>query len=323
MNSYYIHEENYAAEMKETVEPYLAARMRDFSYSGKDGAKIYAARYDADEPKGSIVLAHGFTESVEKYREMIYYFLNAGYSVAACDFRGHGRSAREVEHPRLTHIGKFETYVSDFSILCDKVEEQMPHPIFLFSHSMGGAVSSLLMEQRPSFFRAAVLSSPMIAPARYGLPYWVANLVTGLPRCLGLGKQMPGKISDHFDDGGYAAACGTSEARYRYYSDLRRADERFHTIHPTFSWTNEALHVTKKVLKKGEPEKIAAPVLLFSADGEEVVLVKEQKDFIARVPGGELCEVKDSKHEVYMSHDDVLFPYLEKILAFYEENLAK
>ena len=69
---------------------------------------------------------------------------------------------------------------------------------------------------------------------------------------------------------------------------------------------------------RGAPEAVKTPTLLFSADGEEVVLVPEQKTFISRLPSGEFCEVKDAKHEIYMSRDEVFYPYMDRVIDFFE-----
>ena len=324
MRDFYIRQEQYEREMHERVEPYLATHRQDFSVTAADGVRVCAAAYSATDPKGTVMMAHGFTESAVKYREMIYYFLRGGYSVVICDFRGHGKTAPRLDDPRLTHIEDFSLYVRDFLLLADRVRAEMSEPYFLFSHSMGGAVSALVMEERPDFFCRAALSSPMIAPARFGLPYGLAAAAVGIPCLLGLGKKTPSRLpsSGVFDDGGFAAACGTSEPRYAYYARYRLTDPRYQTIVPTFAWVREAFRVTKKILRRGAPESILTPVLLFSGDREDVVLTPEQEKFVSRLPHGERIVVAGAKHEVYMSRDEELFPYVEKILAFFDEGIA-
>ena len=57
-------EKEYDTVMKETVEPYLKKHRKSGYISSYDGiGKIHVMRYLAEEPKGVIVICHGYTES--------------------------------------------------------------------------------------------------------------------------------------------------------------------------------------------------------------------------------------------------------------------
>ena len=47
---------------------------------------------------------------------------------------------------------------------------------------------------------------------------------------------------------------------------------------------------------------------------------EEQEQFIARVKNGERIPVPGSRHEIYRSNDEVLFPWWHEVLAFLQEN---
>ena len=83
----------------------------------------------------------------------------------------------------------------------------------------------------------------------------------------------------------------------------------------------ESIGVTRRILAPGAPEKIACPVLLTSADHDGSVMPEPQKQFIARVPGGERIFVKDSRHEIFRSVNEVLFPWWHHVLEFFHDNL--
>ena len=77
-----IQEVKYDETMKTTVEPYLKQRcISGYTDSYDAVGKLHVLRYQADMPKGVIVICHGFTESYPKYDELVYYFLQAGYHV--------------------------------------------------------------------------------------------------------------------------------------------------------------------------------------------------------------------------------------------------
>ena len=108
-----IQENEYLDTMKNEVEPYLKAHCREGYIPGaediyheKNGiiGKIHVKRYLADDPKGVVVISHGFTEGAPKYEEMIYYFLQAGYHVYMPEHMGHGQSYRLTADPSLVYI---------------------------------------------------------------------------------------------------------------------------------------------------------------------------------------------------------------------------
>ena len=81
-----IQEDNFADIMKDEVEPYLYAHCRECYITGakeperrEKNGKLHVKFYETDRPKGVIIISHGFTEGAQKYDEMIYYFLKAGY----------------------------------------------------------------------------------------------------------------------------------------------------------------------------------------------------------------------------------------------------
>ena len=122
-----IQENEYLDTMKNEVEPYLKAHCREGYIPGaediyheKNGiiGKIHVKRYLADDPKGVVVISHGFTEGAPKYEEMIYYFLQAGYHVYMPEQMGHGQSYRLRADPSLVHIDIWKRYVRDFLKVC-------------------------------------------------------------------------------------------------------------------------------------------------------------------------------------------------------------
>ena len=76
---YYLPEAGYRKNMKKVVEPYLRKYRRCGSFTSFDGTQIFFVTYMQKEAKGSIVISHGFSEFAEKYNEMVFYFLQAGY----------------------------------------------------------------------------------------------------------------------------------------------------------------------------------------------------------------------------------------------------
>ena len=140
---------DYSRVMNDTVLPWLSARGCETSVLSADGHPLFCVSYEADNPVGTVVIVHGFTENAYKYAELIWSLLHLGFSVLAYDQRGHGRSWRADGIPDIsvTHVDHFSDYVEDLKTVCNAYKDKLPSPWFLFAHSMGGAVASLYLEQ--------------------------------------------------------------------------------------------------------------------------------------------------------------------------------
>ncbi len=311
-------EETLADALQKTVIPYLTQRRTAWNHTCADGTVLFCLRYDADAPRGSVVLLHGLGECTEKFLELCYYFLKDGLTVLIFDQRGHGRSTRKCERKTI-YVRRFSQYVSDLAeVLCDQ-EEHLPAPHYLFAHSMGGAVSALYLERHPAFFEKALLSSPMIAVKYRGIPRPLVRWMCAGAALLGAGKRRPFLLHPAREpqEEAFAYASGTSEARFDAYQQIKIAEPLYRNAKPSYSWTREALACTGQILARGAPERIRAEVLLLAAEQEHLVERAEQEQFIARVPHGTLVTVKDAKHELYYAHDAVLHPYLDTVLDFF------
>lgn len=314
----YIPESDYEYQMKNTVEPALAAVRQSGTFRVADGTELAVSLYPAEAPRGSVVIVHGFSETAEKYRELIWYFLNENYTVLAYDQRGHGRSTRTAPAD-VTHVTAFEDYVEDLHALLVAKAEELPRPRYLFSHSMGGAVGALFLITYPGFFEKAVLSSPMIAARHDGLGLHACRGICLF--CMKTGRAakrifVSGKTSDPTGETPETGA-SDSAARFEYYRQLRLTNPVLFGGAPTYNWTYASLGVTKKILKKGAPERVKIPVLLFSADNDTLVKRKPQQEFIRRVAHGTFV-TEPAKHEIYAAGDAVLYPYLDRIFNFYQ-----
>ena len=88
----FISQKEYEKKMQDVAEPFLKQRREDFWLERETGRKIHCVYYRADNARGIVIISHGFTETAEKYKENIYYFLQQNYSVYIPEHCGHGRS---------------------------------------------------------------------------------------------------------------------------------------------------------------------------------------------------------------------------------------
>lgn len=321
VTSVLLNEDNYADEMKNTAEPFLASLKTDGYFEGTGGAKIHYEAYKPENATAVMVISHGFTESAEKFREMSYYYAKAGYLVFAVDHRGHGYSHREnPQDPETVHIDDFYTYIDDLKIFVDTVVKPQAGtlPLYLYGHSMGGAVSVLFIMKYADVFEKCVLTAPMISANTANLPHFLTGNLAKL--FVAFGKAQ-GAV---FNRGGYDPerkfedSNDTSRARFDYYQAKRNATREYQTARPSYAWVKEAVRVVKIQLNEDNCKKIKAKVMLCQPEWDSSVIMPPQNVFVSRVPGAIFKKYYGAKHEIYMSPNDVMDKYLNDIFTFLE-----
>ena len=165
LDDIYISEIEYKNEMEEIAEPFIESLEVEGTLKGCEDINLYYRYYLAEYPKASIVISHGFSEYLERYNEIIYYFLKSGYNVFIMEHRGHGRSGLLGQEDKTqVHVEAFDYYIKDFKNFIDNIVIPIngDKKLFLFAHSMGGTIGVNILEEYPEYFDAAVLSAPIL-----------------------------------------------------------------------------------------------------------------------------------------------------------------
>lgn len=321
-----ISEEHYRQQMEEVVEPglaricrrgFLAARRKRTGSIGK----LYYEYYRVADPRGNVVISHGFTENAEKYRELIWYFVREGYQVFIMEHRGHGRSFREVDDVSLTHVEHFRDYVEDFSRFVKRVviPAGKGKPLYLFAHSMGGAVGAAVLERIPGLFEKAVLSSPMMKVNMGKAPVWLAWLVTAVYTALGYGKEYAPGHCPYPGEGRFEKSSATSRARFDYYEEKKRNHRWMQNHGASCRWAMECIAGAARVRSRRGCARVSCPVLVLQAERDTFVADRGEVLFSDRVRRGRCVKFPGTKHELYRSGNETLEKYLRTIFAFLEE----
>ena len=314
-------EENYKQTMDETVVPYLEARKKVVYLTRDEGRKLYCACYTADEPVGVMVISHGFTESEEKYKETIYYFLKNNYHVYMHDHCGHGHSYRLVDDYSLVHVDSYSRYIKDLLAVAHLAQKEHPDmKLYLYAHSMGGGVGAAALAAKPELFTKAILSSPMIRPITAGLP-WTAAKSLAWVLCR-LGRRASYVPGGHPFDGRetFEESPSMNRERYEYYQQKRDTIEIYQMTSPSCGWVYGAAQLNK-YLRTEAVKKIKTPILLFQSENDTFVVGSEQEIFVNRInreghTSARLVKVAGTKHEIFNSSTEVLEGYWKEILTF-------
>ena len=316
-----IEEKNYREVMEGVVEPELAQIRREVKVP-VEGGSLNVEAYTIPGAQRAVVVLHGYTESAEKVREMIWYFLHEGWSVYAYDHRGHGHSPRAVEDTSITHVDRFEDYVRDLEKLMETVvlPETKGMPLVLYAHSMGGAVGAMALMEHPGWFTRAVLTAPMIAVPTAPFPRIAGRLICAVMCAVGKAKERA-FVGQPFDPERetFETSVDTSRERFEYYKAKRVKNAHLQNSSPSYSWVGESLAVTGKLLDPKNCAKITTPLLLCQAGLDTVVLLPEQAKFVSQVSGAKLRTFEQAKHEIYGSHDEIMREYVPAVLTFLSE----
>jgi alpha-beta hydrolase superfamily lysophospholipase len=151
-----------------------------FWLTADDGVRLRCGWWPGGT-RGTIVLFPGRSEYVEKYGRTARAFHDAGFAVAAIDWRGQGLADRSA--PDIGDVAHFDAYQRDVTAYLDALLAiGAPHPWVLVGHSMGGCIG-LRALQAGLPFAAAIFTAPMWAIEVPRALRRVARLVARGPAC--------------------------------------------------------------------------------------------------------------------------------------------
>jgi len=127
---------------------FLPTTPPDAVLAGAGQVRLAASRLGAGE-RGSVVLAHGFGQTLKAWDDTARVLAEAGYATLSYDARGHGQSSRNPAG--LPYDGV--QFTDDLIVLAG---EMSPPPV-LVAASMGGLFGLLAEARWPGLFRAMVL----------------------------------------------------------------------------------------------------------------------------------------------------------------------
>lgn len=322
VSNYYITENNFTDTMETVVKPYIEQYKKTGYVAGQKDEKLYYEEYFLENAKGTIVISHGLTETLEKYDEMIYYFLSMGYSVYGMEHRGHGRSGRLGVDDTQINVEKFSYYYKDLKNFLDLVviPQAGKSNLYLFAHSMGGGIGARFLEEYPGYFKAAILSAPMMEIVTGDIPTLLAKIIAHTANGLFWGDDYvlgQGPFSATYD---FENANSHSEVRYALNWKLRNENSELCMGGSSYKWLSESFHATKDLTAKKNASKVSIPILLFQAGQDTLVAPKGHETFAKYAKNCTIVRYENAKHEIYAETDEILPDYLDRVFNFLGEN---
>ena len=314
-----IPEENFTEEIGKIAEA-LALHAHTGYFTAFDELSLYYEYYLAENSRATIVIVHGLSEFTKKFQEATWYFLNQGYNVFLYDQRCHGFSDRLTDELDMIHVDRFSDYVKDLSKFIDTVvTPNQDKPLYLYSHSMGGAVSLMYMAENPDKIQKTVLSAPLFEVCAVDLPYFLIQSAVTLGKWFIGSKKRFFSCRDFDPDIPFSRSSDKSQARFTYYLSLRKAEPMYRTTPMTYGWTNECLKVKNKLLRKSFIAKIKTPILMIIAEKDTVVKTAPQYAFAEKCSSCKAVTIPEGNHGMLAGTPETITRHIKETLDFFQD----
>lgn len=125
-----------------------------------------------------------------------------------------------------------------------------------------------------------------------------------------------GPFSEEYDFEGHSV---NSEERYKYIYELQTNNKNYQTTSGSYIWIREAIDATNKIKKNAS--KYTVDTLLFQASDDTTVGPNGQNYFVNHASNVSMIVVKNTKHSIFYAGNDVIYPYMDTILNFYDSHI--
>jgi len=122
--------------------------------SPADGLELATYDWEVADPRAVVQVAHGLAEHSARYDRFARALNGAGYTVHACDHRGHGDSI--AGSPGDFGAAGFDGLIADLAAYGAGLQSDLP--LFLFAHSMGSFAAQSVLLTHSAQYAGVVLS---------------------------------------------------------------------------------------------------------------------------------------------------------------------
>jgi len=253
--------------------------------------------------RGTIIVAPGRTEFIEKYFEVIGELQSRGFAVFCIDWRGQGLSGREVDNSLKGHFGSFDDPVNDLATALKLYADRLPRPHIALAHSMGGAIVLRALWTRRVELDAAAFTAPMWGIA--GLGKTTTSVIRFLA-AVGAGGQFAPSVKQRWAPEPFKRNPVThDEVRHARCQNLIAQEPRLALAGPTNGWIAAAADTIDAFLKPGALAHVRIPILVASAGQEALVDNASQRRVAEQLPNAKYITIEGAKHEILMERDEL------------------
>lgn len=179
-----------------------------FGYFFSDQYKIASHVFLPKNPKGTIIILHGYFDHTGEIQTLINLCIQLNFSVATIDLPGHGLSSGD-----RGAIGDFRDYASALDSFISKYKLSLPKPLHLIGHSTGCAVAyEYLSKKKETDLNKIIFLAPLIRSN-----HWQSSKVSFfiLKKFV---KKIPRKFTKNSGNKDYLAFVEKDPVEIRYIS---------------------------------------------------------------------------------------------------------
>lgn len=278
--------------------------------------KIAYSCFKAEREKAVILFLTGRAEYFLKYCPFFERMNELGFTVFSLDHRGQGASGRMLDESEKGYVEDFDFYVDDAEDFLKNtvLEYAGKMPVFLVSHSMGGAVSLLLAARCADLFTKIVFTSPMWGLI-YSMPETLVKIIVKGACRLGFSKFYAlGKSAKDYLKPFEKTHLTQSFENYMRQQSFVTQNRSFALGGPSFQWVLESIKAMEKLPEAAE--KVKVPVMLVQAECDTVVDNKAQDRVAANFENCRKTLIEKGFHELLNEEDEFYEKTLAEIKAF-------
>ncbi|XDZ66778.1 alpha/beta fold hydrolase [Alphaproteobacteria bacterium LSUCC0684] len=288
-----------------------------------DGVDVrYRSHLNGARSRAKVLILPGFTEFIEKHAETVAHFANMGIDSLILDWPGQGLSGRlSPKYPMVVHTDGFDLHLKALTAVAQEagfVDHRLP--LFLFGHSMGGHLALRYSKMMRDFLSGVILSAPMIMPPVQ--PPWLIEalaqvicLLPGMSKLPVMFRQS--KARDEIfnpqnvltrDPEGYALQV-----------NWWNKNPALKTTGPSYGWVRAAYQsCTETTADSSWMSTVDLPVSAHIPLDEVVVSLKHSLNCLPAVPGIEIHEYADARHELLLELPEVRQLFWRRVEDFVE-----
>lgn len=272
---------------------------------------------------GSVLLLNGRADFIEKYAETVWELTDAGWGVAAFDWRGQGLSGRLGATGMHGHAADFAPWRRDLAELIAWAHAELPGPHHAIAHSMGGhLLLHHLADTRGAAFRRVALMAPMLGLA--GRP-----LGPRLARGLAMLMCRLGREHDYLPGGGpfTPGTAGSKRQKLLTGDPDRFLDESWWVAEnpalglgsATWGWLAASFDSCEALFAAGVLERAETPLLICTADADGLIDNRAIALALTRLPDARLENFAAAGHELLREADPLRQRVFGHVLAWLGE----
>lgn len=279
-------------------------------FNTSDQVRLRYAHWPKSEgaPKGTICIAQGRAEFIEKYFETIEDLRARGFCVATFDFRGQGGSERLIGNKKLGYVAQFADYVTDLkSFHTEILLPDCPPPYYMLGHSTGGLIALHAAAENRMMFDRLFLSSPFLGIENSPISISSTARLASMMCFFGLGHVSAGRKGDATPSAEqFVRNKLTSDTnRYMRMVDVLTARPDLITGAPSIRWVASAFQGIVEASNENFPAQLNVPILMLAAARDEIASAPAIEQLGLRLRTGRHLVIPAARHELLMENDTV------------------